>query len=107
MFVPAGCPRENLQCSCLPGACQGDGCAESLGPQCRCPEPEPELSGPHVAPTLPWCDRSAAVGPKENSDKQEKFFFFFRALCAAGKLDLSGVHIKCLSTTEDRLFLNV
>lgn len=74
VFVPAGCPEENLRCSFLPGACQGDGCAESLGSQCRCPEPEPELSGPHVEPTLPWCDRTAAVGPKQSSNKQEKSF---------------------------------
>lgn len=75
VFVPAGRPWENLRYSFLPGACRGDGCAESLGSQCRCPEPEPELSGPHVEPRLPWCDRTAAVGPKHNSNRQEKSFY--------------------------------
>lgn len=84
VFAPAGCPGENLRCSFLPGACRGDGCAESPGSRCRCLEPGPELSGPLVEPALLWCDRTAAVGPKQNSNKQEK------SLWSAHKISVSN-----------------
>lgn len=62
--VPAGHPVGNLRGSFLPGACQDDGCAESPGSQCRCPELETEPSGPRVELAPPSFDSNAAVVPK-------------------------------------------
>lgn len=64
VFVPADHPAEILRGSFLPGACRDDGCAESPGSQCRCPEPETEPSGPPVDSVLPLCDSTAAAAPK-------------------------------------------
>lgn len=62
--VPAGHPVENLRGSFLPEACRDDGCAETLGSQCRCPELETEPSGPHLELVPPSCDNTAAVAPE-------------------------------------------
>lgn len=110
VFLPAGCPEENPRCSFLPGACQGGGCAESLGPPCRCPGPEPEPAGPPAEPTLPWCDRTAAVGPKQFKQAGSLFrTSVFTSCCGAVIFGLSKnylsfeMSLKCAELFLDHL----
>lgn len=63
--IPANHPAENRLVSYLPEAYLGDGCAENLGSQCRCPEPQTEPSAPPGQRAPPLCGSTAADAPKQ------------------------------------------
>lgn len=65
LCIPANHPAENRRVSYHPEACLGDGCAENLGSQCRCPEPQTEPSAPPGERAPPLCGSTAADAPEQ------------------------------------------